>query len=69
VGSNFVHPVEDKVILEDHHPESVPPVPCIVFDYSVSVDLDPEVESDERPAECPAEDVGENGMVGGKVEV
>jgi hypothetical protein len=38
---DLVDPVEYQVVLHDHHPKCVSPVPCIVLDDPMSVDLDP----------------------------
>lgn len=56
-------------MLHYHEPERVSPVPRIVFDNSMRIHLDPEVEGDERPAEDPAEDVHDSRVVFGEVEV
>ena len=56
-------------MLHDHEPECVSPIPRIIFDDTVSVHFDPEVEKDERPAKDPAEDVHRDRMVGREMEV
>jgi hypothetical protein len=38
---DLVDPVEYQVVLHDHHPKCVSPIPCIVLDDPMSVDLDP----------------------------
>ena len=67
--SNFVYPIKDKIMLHDHHPEGVSPVPSVIFDDSVGINLDPEVEGDQRPSEDPPEDVHEHRVVGWEIEI
>lgn len=66
---NLIHAIKHEVALLNDEPERVAPVPRVVLDDAVRVDLDPEVEGDERPAECPAGDVREDGVVGREGEV
>lgn len=47
MGGNFVYTVKDEVVLHDHEPESISPVPGVVLDHPVSVHFNPEVEHDE----------------------
>lgn len=66
---NLVDTVKDEVMLHDHHPERVTPVPSIVLDDSMGINLDPEIEDDERPAEHPSEDVHEDRVVGREMQI
>ena len=56
-------------MLHDHHPKSVSPVPSVIFDDSVGINLDPKVEGDQRPSEDPPEDVHEHRVVGWEIEI
>jgi hypothetical protein len=56
-------------MLHDHHPECISPVPSVILDDSVGVNLDPEVEGDKRPAKDPSEDVHHDRVIGGEIEV
>jgi len=67
--SNLIYPIKDEVMLHDHHPECVSPVPSVILDDSVSVDLDPEVEGDQGPAKDPSEDMHHDRMIGREIEV
>lgn len=66
---NLVNTIKHQVVLHDHKPESIAPVPRIVLDDSVGVHLDPKVEQDESPTEYPTEDVHGDRMIGRKMEV
>jgi hypothetical protein len=67
--SNLIHPIKDKIMLHDHHPESVSPVPSVIFHDSMGINLDPEVEGDQRPSEDPSENVHQYRLVGWEIEV
>lgn len=66
---NLVHAVKDEVVLHDHEPEGVSPIPGIVLDDAMGVHLNPEVEHNQGPAKHPAEDVCQDALVGWEVEV
>ena len=63
--AHFVNTIKHQLFLLDDQPERVPPIPSVILDDPMSVDLDPQVEDDEDRAEYPTEDVGEDGLVGG----
>jgi hypothetical protein len=63
--AHFVNTIKHQLFLLDDQPERVPPVPSVILDDPMSVDLDPQVEDDEDQAEYPTEDVSEDGLVGG----
>lgn len=67
--THLVNPIEYQLFLLDDQPKGIPPVPSVILDDPMRVDLDPQVERDQRPAEDPAKGVGEDGLVRGKVEV
>jgi hypothetical protein len=66
---NLIDSVKDQIMLHDHHPECISPIPSVILDNSMSVNLDPEVEGDQRPAKDPSEDVHEHGMIRREVKV
>lgn len=67
--SNFVYPIKYQIILHDHEPERIAPVPSVILDHAMGVNLDPEVEDDQTPAEYPAEDVHWDRVIGWKVKI
>jgi hypothetical protein len=40
MGRNLIHPIKDKIMLHDHHPESVSPVPSVIFHDSMGINTD-----------------------------
>lgn len=66
---DLINSIKHQFFLLDDQPKRIPPVPSVILDDSVSVDLDPEVEEDERPTNYPAGDVEEETVVGWDVEV
>lgn len=67
--SYFVHTIENQVVLHDHHPECVSPVPSVILDDPMSIDFDPKIEGDQRPTKGPSEDVHEYGVVCREIKV
>jgi hypothetical protein len=67
--THLVNSVKHQFLLLDDQPESVTPVPSVVFDDPMSVNLDPEVKGDQGPTKDPAEEMGKDGLVGREVKV
>lgn len=67
--THLVNSVKHQFLLLDDQPESITPVPSVVFDDPMSVDLDPEVKGDQGPTKDPAEEMGKDGLVGREVKV
>ena len=66
---DFIDAIKYQIPLLHNKPEGVSPIPSVVLDDTMSVNLHPEVEADEDPTDNPAQDVCEDGLIGRKVEV
>ena len=66
---DLVHAIEHQIMLHDHQPECVSPIPCIVLDYTMSIHFDPEIEDDEYPSKDPAKDMGDGRVASRGMEV
>ncbi len=64
---DLIYPVKNQVVLHDDQEECIAPVPGVVFDDSVCIHLDPQVKKYKGPAEDPAKDVHEYGVIGREV--
>lgn len=53
----IVDAVKDELLVEDRLVKGITPVPGIVLDDAMGINLDPEVEKDERGTADPAEEV------------
>jgi hypothetical protein len=69
VRCDLIDAIKDQIPLLDDKPEGVSPIPSVVLDDTMSVNLHPEVEADEDPTNDPAQDVCEDRLIGRKVEV
>jgi len=59
-STRLVYTIKHQFFLLDDQPKSVAPVPSVIFDDAMSVDLDPEVECDQGPPKDPTEEMGKD---------
>lgn len=67
--AHLVNTIKHQLLLKDQLPKSVSPVPTIIPDRLVCVNLDKNVCDDECPSEYPTRDDGENGFIVREVQL
>ena len=55
--SNLVDSIKHQIVLGHQHPKGVTPVPCVILDDSMGIDLDPEIEEDQGPSKHPSKEM------------
>ena len=67
--TDLVHPIKDQLFLQDQLPKRISPIPTVIPNRLVGVDLDEDIGNDQRPAKDPTSDNAEDGFVGRKTEL
>jgi hypothetical protein len=66
--TDLINSIKDQLLLLHNQPECISPIPSVVLDYPMRINLDPQVEGNQGPSDDPSEHVSEDGLVGWEME-
>ena len=65
----LINPIKDQLLLQNQLPKRITPIPTVISNRLVGVDLDEDISDDQCPAKDPACDDAEEGFIGGEAKL